>query len=78
MVAVTVIVAAAAVVSTTAATIIGLTILSGLAGAPALTARAAGRQELLPERVWATGFSGLYAAGGVGEARRAHRPAGAR
>ncbi|OLZ48659.1 MFS transporter [Amycolatopsis keratiniphila] len=57
---------AAAVVSPTAALIIGLMIVSGLAGTPALTARAAGMQALLPERVWATGFSGLYAAGGVG------------
>jgi MFS family permease len=65
VIAVTVVVAAA-VVSPTAATIIALMILSGLAGTPALTARAAGMQELLPERVWATGFSGLYAAGGVG------------
>lgn len=57
---------AVAVISSTATLIIGLMIISGLAGTPALTARAAGMQELLPERVWATGFSGLYAAGGVG------------
>jgi MFS family permease len=63
--AVTVLVGAA-VVMPTAALIIGLLILSGVVGTPALTARAAGMQELLPERVWATGFSGLYAAGGVG------------
>ncbi|WP_043636275.1 MFS transporter [Nonomuraea candida] len=55
-----------AVVSPVAAIIIPLVVLAGFAGTPALTARAAGIQELLPERVWATGFSGLYAAGGVG------------
>jgi len=55
-----------AVVMPTALIVIALMVVSGLAGTPALTARAAGLQELLPERVWATGFSGLYAAGGVG------------
>ncbi len=39
---------------------------AGLVGTPALTARAAGVQQLLPEARWATGFSALYAAGGVG------------
>ncbi|GAA5084245.1 MFS family permease [Thermocatellispora tengchongensis] len=61
-----IVVVAVAVVTPTAATIITLLIISGFAGTPALTARAAGMQELLPERVWATGFSGLYAAGGIG------------
>jgi MFS family permease len=56
----------AASLSPTAGIIITLVILSGLVGTPALTARAAGIQEMLPESVWATGFSGLYAAGGVG------------
>lgn len=60
------VVIAIAVLTPTAATIIALLILSGFASTPALTARAAGMQELLPERVWATGFSGLYAAGGIG------------
>ncbi|MFB9313801.1 MFS transporter [Nocardioides plantarum] len=41
-------------------------LLAGLVGTPALTARAAGVQQLLPESRWATGFSALYAAGGVG------------
>lgn len=63
--AVTVLVGAA-VVMPVAAFVIGLLVLSGVAGTPALTARAAGMRELLPERVWATGFSWLYAAGGVG------------
>jgi MFS family permease len=55
-----------AVVMPTVVLVIGLMIVSGLVGTPALAARAAGLQELLPERAWATGFSGLYAAGGVG------------
>jgi predicted MFS family arabinose efflux permease len=55
-----------AVVMPTAGVICALVVLSGLAGTPALTARAAGVQHLLPEHAWATGFSGLYAAGGVG------------
>lgn len=63
--AITVAIASAAVL-TTASGIIALVILAGLAGTPALTARAAGMQEMLPKSVWATGFSGLYAAGGVG------------
>jgi len=33
---------------------------------PALTARGAGLQQLLPESQWSTGFSNLYAAGGIG------------
>ncbi len=41
-------------------------LLAGLVGTPALTARAAGVQQLLPESRWATGFSALYASGGVG------------
>jgi hypothetical protein len=57
---------AAAAVAPTAALVIVLLVASGLAGTPALTARAAGLQQLLPESAWATGFSGLYAAGGVG------------
>jgi hypothetical protein len=56
----------AAVVMPTAIGVIVLMTVSGLVGTPALAARAAGLQELLPERAWATGFSGLYAAGGVG------------
>jgi hypothetical protein len=55
-----------AVVMPTAGVISALVVLSGLVGTPALTARAAGVQQQLPERAWATGFSGLYAAGGVG------------
>jgi hypothetical protein len=55
-----------AVVMPTAATISAGIVLAGLTGTPALAARAAGLQQLLPERVWAAGFSGLYAAGGVG------------
>jgi hypothetical protein len=43
-----------------------LLLAAGSVGTPALTARASGLQELLPQRCWATGFSGLYAAGGVG------------
>jgi hypothetical protein len=56
----------AAAVAPTAGLVIGLLVLSGLAGTPALTARAAALQQLLPESSWAAGFSGLYAAGGVG------------
>ncbi len=41
-------------------------LLAGLVGTPALTARAAGVQQVLPESRWATGFSALYASGGVG------------
>jgi hypothetical protein len=55
-----------AVVAPTAGIVGALVVLSGLAGTPALTARAAGVQQLLPEHAWAAGFSGLYAAGGVG------------
>lgn len=55
-----------AVVAPTAGLVGALVVLSGLAGTPALTARAAGVQQLLPEHAWAAGFSGLYAAGGVG------------
>ncbi|HEX8303916.1 MAG TPA: hypothetical protein VF612_03490 [Jatrophihabitans sp.] len=55
-----------AVVMPNAVLVIALMILSGLAGTPALVARAAGLQELLPESAWAAGFSSLYAAGGVG------------
>jgi hypothetical protein len=55
-----------AAVAPTAGLVGALVVLSGLAGTPALTARAAGVQQLLPERAWAAGFSGLYAAGGVG------------
>jgi hypothetical protein len=55
-----------AVAMPTAGVICALVVLSGLAGTPALTARAAGVQHLLPEHAWAAGFSGLYAAGGVG------------
>jgi hypothetical protein len=55
-----------AVVMPTAGVISALVVVSGLAGTPALTARAAGVQQLLPEGAWAAGFSGLYAAGGVG------------
>jgi MFS family permease len=55
-----------AVVMPNAILVIALLILSGLAGTPALVARAAGLQELLPESAWAAGFSSLYAAGGVG------------
>ena len=55
-----------AVVMPTAGVISALVVVSGLAGTPALAARAAGVQQLLPERAWAAGFSGLYAAGGVG------------
>lgn len=47
----------------TAGLVGALVVLSGLAGTPALTARAAGVQQLLPEHAWAAGFSGLYAAG---------------
>ena len=43
-----------------------LLLAAGSVGTPALTARASGLQELLPQRCWAPGFSGLYAAGGVG------------
>ncbi|MGI5126858.1 MFS transporter [Pseudonocardia sp. CA-107938] len=57
---------ALAVVMPTAGVIGTLVVLAGFAGTPALTARAAGVQELLPEPSWAAGFSGLYAAGGVG------------
>lgn len=46
--------------------IILLVVVAGFAGTPALTARAAALQELLPESRWAAGFSGLYAAGGIG------------
>jgi MFS family permease len=46
--------------------IVALIVAAGLAGTPALTARAAALQELLPESRWAAGFSALYAAGGVG------------
>jgi hypothetical protein len=55
-----------AAVAPTAGLVGALVVLSGLAGTPALTARAAGVQQLLPEHAWAAGFSGLYAAGGVG------------
>jgi hypothetical protein len=55
-----------AAVAPTAGLVGALVVLSGLAGTPALTARAAGVQRLLPEHAWAAGFSGLYAAGGVG------------
>lgn len=55
-----------AVVMPTTIGVIALFTVSGLVGTPALAARAAGLQELLPERAWAAGFSGLYAAGGVG------------
>lgn len=54
------------VVMPNAILVIALMIASGLAGTPALVARAAGLQELLPESAWAAGFSSLYAAGGVG------------
>jgi hypothetical protein len=49
-----------------AAAMIALVVAAGLFETPALTARAAALQELLPESRWAAGFSGLYAAGGVG------------
>jgi MFS family permease len=57
---------AAAAVSPTVALMIIFVTVSGLLGTPALTARAAGVQEILPESTWAAGFSALYAAGGVG------------
>lgn len=48
------------------AVVAALVVAAGLLQAPALTARAAGLQELLPPSQWAAGFSGLYAAGGLG------------
>jgi MFS family permease len=56
----------AAAVAPTALVVAALLLAAGSVGTPALTARASGVQELLPARCWATGFSGLYAAGGVG------------
>ncbi len=43
-----------------------LVLVGGLFSTPALTARGAGLQELLPESRWSAGFSTLYAAGGIG------------
>ncbi|RBQ16906.1 hypothetical protein DP939_27980 [Spongiactinospora rosea] len=43
-----------------------LLLVIGFLATPALAARASGLQVLLPEREWAAGFSGLYAAGGLG------------
>jgi MFS family permease len=63
--AVTAAIAAAAIAPTLAMVIIFVTV-SGLFGTPALTARAAGVQQVLPESTWAVGFSALYAAGGLG------------
>ncbi|WP_157244544.1 hypothetical protein [Nonomuraea typhae] len=39
---------------------------AGLLQTPALTARAVALQDRLPESQWAVGFSGMYAAGGLG------------
>jgi hypothetical protein len=40
--------------------------LAGLCQTPALTARAVALQDRLPRSQWAAGFSGMYAAGGLG------------
>jgi hypothetical protein len=48
------------------ALVVAFLLLGGLSSTPALTARGAGLQELLPESQWSAGFSNLYAAGGIG------------
>jgi hypothetical protein len=58
--------AAGAAVVGAAVPAVVLLLLGGLASTPALTARGAALQELLPEARWSAGFSVLYAAGGAG------------
>ncbi|MET8370602.1 MFS transporter [Micromonospora profundi] len=56
----------AAAVAGTVPLVIALLLVGGFASTPALTARGAGLQQMLPESQWSAGFSGLYAAGGIG------------
>ncbi|MFD9947575.1 hypothetical protein ACFWYW_06880 [Nonomuraea sp. NPDC059023] len=46
--------------------VVALFAVAGLLQTPALTARAVSLQDRLPESQWAVGFSGMYAAGGLG------------
>ncbi|MFI9551459.1 hypothetical protein [Nonomuraea endophytica] len=46
--------------------VVALFAVAGLMQTPALTARAVSLQDRLPESQWAVGFSGMYAAGGLG------------
>ncbi|MFI6497406.1 hypothetical protein [Nonomuraea typhae] len=46
--------------------IVALFAAAGFLQTPALTARAVALQDRLPESQWAVGFSGMYAAGGLG------------